>query len=188
MQSRDSLYDVWLTTLHLDLASLVGRLEACPAKNTVSLSKLTGNDSAEPHNIWQAKDHEALLLNEIQVLEELLDLEPDSKWVLQTMAHFLLQVEALKAQKGEEQDHEIRSRALDMIDRLSSIDSYRSKRYQDWSEYEWVIARNGVHLFTNCKMMIGRNITTAPITADMEQIKARISECIEAHLLKYSAW
>jgi geranylgeranyl transferase type-2 subunit alpha len=77
-----------------------------------------------------------LLLTEIESLEELLDLEPDSKWVLQTLAHFLLQLEAFKLQNGtlESDEREIRTRALDMVDRLSSLDKYRAKRYQDWSK------------------------------------------------------
>jgi hypothetical protein len=122
--------------LHLELVPLVRQLEACPTDNTVSICKLTSKREEESNNIWQPEDHESLLLSEIESLEELLELEPDSKWLLQTMAHFLLQLDLLRRQQGTtiEEEIEIRSRALDIIRQLSSIDQDRSRRYIDWGK------------------------------------------------------
>lgn len=114
----------------------VKQLEACSNDKTVTICKLTSKREEESNSIWQPEDHENLLVNEIESLEELLELEPDSKWLLQTMTHFLLQLDLLRRQQGTtvEVESEIRSRALKIIRQLSSIDPYRSQRYIDWGK------------------------------------------------------
>jgi hypothetical protein len=119
------------------LASLIQKLDLSSLKNTITTSPVEQSDQTETYTLWQKDDHELLLRGEIESLEELLDLEPDSKWVLQTLAHFMLQLEAFQKQSGtlSDEDKELRTRALEMVKRLSSIDKYRTKRYQDWSEW-----------------------------------------------------
>jgi geranylgeranyl transferase type-2 subunit alpha len=118
------------------LASLNQQLDSSSMKDTITTSPIEQSDQTETYSLWQKDDHELLLVEEIESLEELLDLEPDSKWVLQTLAHFMLQLEAFKKQNGSlvDEDKELRTRALEMVKRLSSLDRYRTKRYQDWSK------------------------------------------------------
>ncbi|KAG2171425.1 hypothetical protein INT43_009086 [Umbelopsis isabellina] len=149
-------------TADKDVIALVRQLEACPDDKTVSVCKLTSKREEESNSIWQVEDHESLLLNEIESLEELLELEPDSKWLLQTMAHFLLQLDLLRRQQGStvEVESDIRSRALKIIRQLSSIDPDRSQRYIDWEH----------------------NVTKAPLNSGLDEINGQLRSSIQEHL------
>ncbi|KAG2180774.1 hypothetical protein INT44_003781 [Umbelopsis vinacea] len=154
-----------ITVTSLDdeaLVSVIQQLDSSSLKATITTSPVEQSDQTETYTLWQKDDHELLLVGEIESLEELLDLEPDSKWVLQTLAHFMLQLEAFKKQNGSlvDGDKELRTKALEMVKRLSSIDRYRNKRYQDWIQ----------------------NIESVPITSNLSDIKTEIKGRINSHL------
>ncbi|KAI9360977.1 hypothetical protein BD770DRAFT_408803 [Pilaira anomala] len=74
---------------------------------------------------WYNLDKSQLLKDQIQVIRELLELESDSAWALQTLVHFLNQ---LLLRTG---NLEIYSEIIDILDKLIEIDQDRKNRYID---------------------------------------------------------
>lgn len=76
---------------------------------------------------WFTLDKLKLLKDEIETVRELLDMEPQSAWALQTLVHFLTQRAAYERQDQAS----IYAEIADTLDRLCDIDSDRQLRYQD---------------------------------------------------------
>ncbi|KAK0526604.1 Rab geranylgeranyltransferase [Tilletia horrida] len=82
---------------------------------------------------------EPVLDREIAGIEELLEMEPDSKWCLDTVAHYkTLKRSRLLAGGGErshdEQVGELTTGIRNLLARLQQVDPLRKARYQDWLE------------------------------------------------------
>lgn len=80
---------------------------------------------------WFTLDKIQLLKDEIEAVRELIELEPDSAWALQTLVHFLNQL-VLHSPEGIDDDS-ISSKIISMLDKLIEIDSDREYRYRDKS-------------------------------------------------------
>ncbi|KAK9235848.1 hypothetical protein V1525DRAFT_408665 [Lipomyces kononenkoae] len=66
-----------------------------------------------------------LLNKEIKSIQELLDVEPDSKWCLQSLAFYKCLLASLAGKAVE-------SSVVGYLDKLQDIDPMRKKRYEDW--------------------------------------------------------
>ncbi|KAI8333736.1 hypothetical protein BC941DRAFT_434331 [Chlamydoabsidia padenii] len=82
-------------------------------------------------NVWYSLDSIQLLKEAIALLRELLDLEPDSKWTLLTLVHFLQQ---LKLRSSCQKDNttameELDDESIQILDRLTKLDYYRKEHY-----------------------------------------------------------
>ncbi|CDS12694.1 hypothetical protein LRAMOSA04880 [Lichtheimia ramosa] len=77
---------------------------------------------------WHTLDRVQLLKDQVRVVRDLLDLEPESKWVLQTLAHFLDQ---LRLANGVEDPEKTCQEIVSIYETLTTIDPYRMGRYQD---------------------------------------------------------
>ncbi|CAD6893426.1 unnamed protein product [Tilletia controversa] len=74
---------------------------------------------------------------EVAGIEELLEMEPDSKWCLETVARYrslqrtrLLSTGGL--QKDDDAEKELTAKIRDLLSRLKRIDPLRQARYEDW--------------------------------------------------------
>lgn len=86
-----------------------------------------GDQSAWLYHRWligEGKD-EDLLKREIESIEELLSIEPDSKWCLDTLIHY----KSLLLQ--HRYSVEIKEECLELLSRLQILDPFRHGRYQD---------------------------------------------------------
>ncbi|KAI8079694.1 uncharacterized protein B0P05DRAFT_541630 [Gilbertella persicaria] len=81
----------------------------------------------EDQSAWFALDKVQLLKDEIETVRELLEIEPDSAWAMQTLVHFLSQMQ-LRSQIDKES---IYAEIADILDKLMDIDKDRRFRYQD---------------------------------------------------------
>ncbi|CAG8587141.1 16044_t:CDS:10 [Acaulospora morrowiae] len=72
----------------------------------------------------------AVLRREISAIRELLDLEPDSKWCLQTLVNLLCELKHISGINSEE-IAEIEKEVVILCDRLIHIDKIRTKRFED---------------------------------------------------------
>ncbi|KAF7721153.1 hypothetical protein EC973_005360 [Apophysomyces ossiformis] len=87
--------------------------------------------SASGSQTWYTLDPIQLLKDEIQAVRDLLDIEPESKWALQTLAHFLQQLKLrLNGKHADNLDEQI----VDIFDKLCALDTSRRCRYEDGSE------------------------------------------------------
>ncbi|KAJ8100899.1 hypothetical protein POJ06DRAFT_274672 [Lipomyces tetrasporus] len=68
-----------------------------------------------------------LLEKEIKSIHDLLEIEPDSKWCLQSLAFYKGLLATLAGQKVD-------SSVAGYLDKLQDIDPMRKKRYEDWKE------------------------------------------------------
>jgi len=73
-------------------------------------------------------DNQALLEREIRVIEELLEIEPDSKWCLDSLVHYK---SLLLRHTHSEQ---LVVDCINMLARLEELDAFRRKRYTEISE------------------------------------------------------
>ncbi|CAB4392630.1 unnamed protein product [Rhizophagus irregularis] len=78
-----------------------------------------------------------LLQREINVVRELLELEPDSKYCLQTLANLLSELKSNVKEDSKKIDDEI----VTICDRLIKIDKFRTKRYEDLRSKKFKIER-----------------------------------------------
>ncbi|KAG2218567.1 hypothetical protein INT45_014156, partial [Circinella minor] len=83
---------------------------------------------ATEQSSWHTLDHVNLLKEEILTVRELLEIEPDSKWALQTLAHF---IEQLRLLDGYEKSNEALEEVIAIYEKLIKLDTYRRHRYQD---------------------------------------------------------
>jgi geranylgeranyl transferase type-2 subunit alpha len=80
---------------------------------------------------WFTLDNTQLLRDEIEAVRELIELEPESAWALQTLVHFLNQL-ILRAPQSIDVES-VNSEILSNLDKLIEIDSDREFRYKDKS-------------------------------------------------------
>ena len=73
-----------------------------------------------------------VLQEEVRVIEELFELEPDSKWCAISLAHYSTLLKGL-VERGEEKD-ELGSRAKQLLEQLMVLDPDRKERYRDLLE------------------------------------------------------
>ncbi|KAE8257762.1 hypothetical protein A4X13_0g2153 [Tilletia indica] len=76
---------------------------------------------------------------EVAGIEELLEMEPDSKWCLDTVAHYrtLQRTRLLSSgelQRGSDAEEELSAKIRDLLTRLKRIDPLRQARYEDWEQ------------------------------------------------------
>ncbi|CAO3643970.1 unnamed protein product [Cunninghamella blakesleeana] len=84
-------------------------------------------------NEWYNIDIIETIKEEIAAVRDLIDVEPDSKWALQTLAHFLQQLKLrhLSRDGKFESSDELDDESIQIYERLIKLDKYRAKRYQD---------------------------------------------------------
>ncbi|KAG0186571.1 hypothetical protein DFQ28_007600 [Apophysomyces sp. BC1034] len=84
--------------------------------------------STSDRESWYTLNRVELLKEEIQAVRDLLDLEPESKWTLQTLAHFLQQLKLrLNGQDADKLDDE----TINIFEKLSALDACRASRYEE---------------------------------------------------------
>ncbi|ORX53255.1 protein prenylyltransferase [Hesseltinella vesiculosa] len=93
----------------------------------VTLAKQYKDSITQESNNWYTLDPVETLKSEIQVVRDLIDCEPESKWALQTLVHFLQQ---LRLRTGNEDDA-LDDECLHLIDQLIALDPYRVRRYEE---------------------------------------------------------
>ncbi|KAI8987501.1 hypothetical protein BDF20DRAFT_850602 [Mycotypha africana] len=76
---------------------------------------------------WFTLDKVQLLKDEINAIKELLELEPNSAWALQTLLHFMDQLQL----RSNNLDISVYSEIIKILDKLSQIDSDRKMKYMD---------------------------------------------------------
>ncbi|KAL0090241.1 hypothetical protein J3Q64DRAFT_1728964 [Phycomyces blakesleeanus] len=86
------------------------------------------DSSANNQANWYTLDRVEILKEEIEAVRELIDLEPESKWALQTLAHFLQQ---LKLRSGSTCADALDDESVDIFNKLSELDTYRRCRYEE---------------------------------------------------------
>ncbi|KAG2228636.1 hypothetical protein INT48_007089 [Thamnidium elegans] len=91
-------------------------------------TKMYKDPALNDQTSWYTLDRIQLVKDEIETVRELLELEPDSAWALQTLAHFLNQ---LLLRTGQV---DLYNEIIVTLDKLIEIDSDRKHRYQDQSK------------------------------------------------------
>ncbi|KAL7316697.1 Rab geranylgeranyltransferase [Mucor circinelloides] len=121
---HDKVWNSKLEKLDCNTDSLVSRLlSEWKPPATHMYNDPTLNDQTS----WFTLDKLKLFKDEIETVRELLDIEPESAWALQTLVHFLTQLAAY-----EKQDQtSIYAEIVDILDKLCDIDSDRKLRYKD---------------------------------------------------------
>ncbi|EPQ29381.1 uncharacterized protein PFL1_03136 [Pseudozyma flocculosa PF-1] len=88
----------------------------------------------------------SILVREIEAIEELLDLEPDSKWCMHTLAHYkTLLIDARKKAQDDEaasasaaqvddEEKRLRDQVKQLLEKLIDVDPDRANRYRDLLE------------------------------------------------------
>ncbi|CAO3630995.1 unnamed protein product [Cunninghamella echinulata] len=84
-------------------------------------------------NSWYTLDIIDIIKEEITAVRDLIDIEPDSKWALQTLAHFLQQLKLrLLSRDGQINiSDELDDESIEIYEKLVTLDKYRANRYQD---------------------------------------------------------
>ncbi|KAI9307280.1 hypothetical protein BJ944DRAFT_197913 [Cunninghamella echinulata] len=84
-------------------------------------------------NAWYTLDIIDIIKEEITAVRDLIDIEPDSKWALQTLAHFLQQLKLrLLSRDGQINiSDELDDESIEIYERLITLDKYRANRYKD---------------------------------------------------------
>ncbi|CAO3597828.1 unnamed protein product [Absidia cylindrospora] len=88
-------------------------------------------------NAWYSLDTIDLLKEAIALLRELQDMEPDSKWTLHTLVHFLQQLKLRLAHKqrlDKDESNTLDNECSTVLERLITLDSYRKERYVEAKE------------------------------------------------------
>ncbi|KAI9490040.1 hypothetical protein BDB00DRAFT_839847 [Zychaea mexicana] len=80
---------------------------------------------------WHTLDHARLLKEEIFTVRELLEIEPNSKWALQTLAHFINQLRLLGSCENTD---DALAEVISIYEDLAKLDTYRRHRYRDASK------------------------------------------------------
>ncbi|KAI8384049.1 hypothetical protein BD560DRAFT_384788 [Blakeslea trispora] len=91
-------------------------------------SKMYNDPTLQDQSAWFSLDKVQLLKDEIETVCELLEIEPESAWALQTLVHFLNQ---LQLRSQQEDSDKTRAEMIDILDKLIEIDSDRKHRYED---------------------------------------------------------
>ncbi|KAK0558064.1 Rab geranylgeranyltransferase [Tilletia horrida] len=74
-----------------------------------------------------------VLQSEVAVIEELLEMEPESKWCLDTLAHYKTLQRAQLTNEGDaSRRDELTSHIHKLLTTLISVDPLRQHRYEDW--------------------------------------------------------
>ncbi|KAI9282574.1 hypothetical protein BY458DRAFT_496667 [Sporodiniella umbellata] len=97
-----------------------------------SLSRIYKDYTTNDQTEWFTLDKTQLLRNEIDTVRELLEIEPESSWSLQTLIHFLNQL-ALRDPNANKE--EIYTEIVAKLDILMALDSNRKLRYKDQKEH-----------------------------------------------------
>ncbi|KAL9556249.1 hypothetical protein MBANPS3_001974 [Mucor bainieri] len=124
---HDKVWNLELDKLDCNIDALVSRLSdewKPPATHMYSDPTLEDDQTS-----WFTLDKLKLFKDEIETVRELLDIEPESAWALQTLVHFLTQLAAYEHQDRES----IYAEVADILDKLCDIDSDRKLRYRDLS-------------------------------------------------------
>lgn len=91
-------------------------------------AKMYNDPTLNDQTAWFSLDKVQLLKNEIETVKELLEIEPESAWALQTLARFLDQ---LQLRSKLENLTAIFDEIIDVLKKLVEIDSDRKYRYKD---------------------------------------------------------
>ncbi|KAK4513235.1 phospholipid:diacylglycerol acyltransferase [Mucor velutinosus] len=121
---HDTVWNLGLEKLDCNMGSLESRLSdewKPPA------TQMYTDPTLDDQTSWFTLDKLNLFKAEIETVRELLDIEPDSAWALQTLVHFLTQLAAYKKQDQVT----IYAEIVDTLDKLCDIDSDRKLRYKD---------------------------------------------------------
>ncbi|RHZ83245.1 hypothetical protein Glove_99g311 [Diversispora epigaea] len=105
----------------------------------------------------------ALLQREISTIRELLELEPDSKWCLQTLANLLREFKRINNSK-EVKNFEV-DEIVTIYDKLIVIDKMRAKRFEDLRSK--IIFENSIRRFIQ---------SADDLTSEMQQILSESSD------------
>ncbi|KAI8879685.1 protein prenylyltransferase [Backusella circina FSU 941] len=92
-----------------------------------SNTKMYKDPTAEDQSSWYTLDKLEMLKTEIETVRELIEIEPESAWAFQTLAHFLQQLHILSADDDAAYYTEMSS----IFDRLGELDKARTGRYLD---------------------------------------------------------
>ncbi|GAN09373.1 rab geranylgeranyltransferase alpha subunit [Mucor ambiguus] len=121
---HDKVWNLELDKLDCNIGSLASKLsDEWRPLATHMYTDPTLNDQTS----WFTLDKLKLFKDEIETVRELLDIEPESAWALQTLVHFLTQLAAYE--KKDQQS--IYAEIVDILDKLCNIDSDRQLRYKD---------------------------------------------------------
>ncbi|KAI8069171.1 hypothetical protein BC940DRAFT_366633 [Gongronella butleri] len=93
----------------------------------ITLARRYNDPMAQDSSNWYSLDPIQTLENEIQVVRDLIDCEPESKWALQTLSHFLQQLRLRSGANASTLDNE----SISIVDQLITLDSYRANRYKE---------------------------------------------------------
>ncbi|KAG0750100.1 hypothetical protein G6F57_002067 [Rhizopus arrhizus] len=111
---------------HKRMKTIVSSLES--RGWTPTSSKIYNDPTTNEHVSWFTLDKTQLLIEEINTVRDLLDLEPESAWALQTLVHFLSQ---LVLRTNNVNKDEIYTEIISKLDLLMEIDTARKHRYED---------------------------------------------------------
>ncbi|KAJ3284743.1 hypothetical protein HK104_009799 [Borealophlyctis nickersoniae] len=107
----------WQGTVSLGTGMLPGTCLEVSFQLTAEVDSPTtssgGSLSYQPDSVWR---------RELQSIQELVEIEPDSKWALLTLVHIM----------NELGGHD--AKAIGILEKLENLDSYRANYYRDLSE------------------------------------------------------
>ncbi|KAI8096596.1 uncharacterized protein BX664DRAFT_62126 [Halteromyces radiatus] len=91
----------------------------------------------EDSNAWYSLDPITILKDQIAMVRELRDIEPDSKWTLHTLVHFLQQLKLRLIHHHQQQQQQVDkdellaldNESIDILEKLIKLDTYRKERY-----------------------------------------------------------
>ncbi|KAI8142547.1 hypothetical protein BJV82DRAFT_540049 [Fennellomyces sp. T-0311] len=106
---------------------LSSRFESQTPPNKQPLTFPSLSDSSA----WHTLDPITLLREEIATVRELLDIEPDSKWALQTLAHFIEQLKLRGGYNSQAAISDALGEVIRIYEQLATLDTYRKNRYHD---------------------------------------------------------
>ncbi|CEP08722.1 hypothetical protein [Parasitella parasitica] len=121
---HDGVWNLRLKSLDRDTGSLRSRLTN---EWTPPATRMYKDPTLNDQTSWFSLDKKTLFRDEVETVRELLEIEPDSAWALQTLVHFLSQL----AEYDTQQQHAIRTEIVGILDKLCEIDSDRKLRYKD---------------------------------------------------------
>lgn len=107
-------------------------------------AKMYNDPTLNDQTAWFSLDKIQLLKDEIETVRELLEVEPDSAWALQTLVRFLDQ---LQLRSKLEDSTTIINEILDILDKLVEVDDNRKYRYKDQSKCALLIHNSIFSLF-----------------------------------------
>jgi len=83
------------------------------------------------HRWLVGEGSEELVQREIAVIEELTELEPESKWCLESLVYYTTLLLRLDPDRDTQQANELRQKSLERLEVLQRVDPLRRKRYAD---------------------------------------------------------